>query len=442
MFSLVRPRGADPAETTPEPFDELLDSMGLTPALPERLAQDADGRPFEPAQLEQTEDLMANLALLLRREPVGGAEAQLREQERRVRDQIADGLNSALARRSAAPRTLLAGLLAATRTRKERVDAEARELDERCERIQERLHRWQERAGQRGDNLAADLWRWVVGGAERMSLPEVVALWNEREYVAWQRAAYTAARGCFAATVESLARLLDQLNSRVEEARQFALALADERAQLKQQPGAYAPWSFRVDEAVVAAALTGRADVELALATLLRHVAETDAINLGEQVRAVADAAAERLLSGLSICDLVEIEANSAADQEADGLVVIGQALLDDVARPSWQLVRRARPRTETVQVTPDGAPIFSLDGLGSAAYGDGLDRMGFVQLQLAVSLDELAILAEIEEPFAATLAQRNLYLLDELAAAAAPAPLVNAKRATTRSPLSAADES
>jgi hypothetical protein len=428
MLSLVRPRGA-PDETTPEPLDELLDGMGLTLALPARFAQDADGRPFEPAQIEQTEDLMAHIALLLRREPVGGMEAQLREHERRTRDAIAGGLNSALARRTAAPRTLLTGLLGAARARKERVDSALSELDERYEQIQSRLHRWQERAGQRDGNLAAD----------RMSLPEVVALWNEREYVALQRAAHAAAQGCFADAVEGIARLLGQLDSRVEEARELALALAERRAARERQPAAFAPWSFRVDEAVVAAALAGRADTELALATLLRRMADAEDATLADQVRAVADAAAERLLAGLSVSDLVALEADGAADGEQDGLVVIGQALLDDVARPSWQLARRARPRIETVQVTPDGAQIFSLDGLGSAAYGDGLDRMGFVQLQLAVALDELAVMAEGEEQFAATLAQRNLYLLDELAAAAAPAALVGAQRATPRPALSSA---
>ncbi len=68
--------------------------------------------------------------------------------------------------------------------------------------------------------------------------------------------------------------------------------------------------------------------------------------------------------------------------------------------------------------MTPDGAPIYSMDGLSSAAYGDTPDRLGFVQVQLGVAKDDLLLLRESEEAFQAALRQRNLYVLDDLALA------------------------
>lgn len=434
MLQLVRPIAAAPAEPAHEPFDELLDRLGLSAALPDRLALDAEGRPFEPAQIDQAGDLLAHFTLLLRREPFGGAEQQIRDNERAARDAIVAGLNEALARRSDAPRTLLAGLIAAVRARKEAVDDEQRELEQRLAALQARLHAWQDRAGKAGDTLGAGLWRWLVGGADRMSLPEAVAHWNEREHLAVRRAAVSAAQACFAEAGGSLVRLLDQLDARIDEVRRLALGFAEERAQRGQRDAVYTPWSLRLDEELVAAALAGRADAERALAELLRRLAGEGELDLAAEMRAVALAAADRLLAGLSIADLVALETEVAAEPGQDGLVVVGQTLLETVSRPTWQLTRRARPRIETVQITPDGAPIFSLEGLGSAAYGDGLDRMGFVQVQLAVALAELALVAESEELFAATLAQRNLYLVDELALAAAPAALVGPGRALARS--------
>jgi hypothetical protein len=424
MLSLVRPRDASSDVPTAH-LDETLDAMGLEQQLSQRLAQDADGRPFEPAQIEQSEDLLAHLALLLRREPLGGAEAQIRDNERRVRGTLTEGLNAALARRTDTPRTLLTGLLGAARARKEQVDAQLREVEDRFATLQTRLHRWQERAGQRSDSLGTDIWRWLVGSADRLSLPEAVALWNEREYLAIQRGALAAAQACFAAALDALGSLLGRLDTRIDEARRLMLALAQEREQLRLAPTCYAPWTLQLNEALLANTLLGRADAELALATLLRALSGNEAPDLDAQVRLVAHEAANRLLVGLSLAELVALEAEGAAEAEHDGLVVVGQALLEAVAQPTWQLTRRARARRETVQVTPDGAPVYSLEGLGSAAYGDTLDRMGFVQVQLGVCLADLAVIAESEELFCTAQAQRNLYVLDELAVAAAPAALV-----------------
>jgi hypothetical protein len=99
-------------------------------------------------------------------------------------------------------------------------------------------------------------------------------------------------------------------------------------------------------------------------------------------------------------------------------LILIGRALLDSVQRPTWQLARSARPRVETLQITPDGTPVYSLDGIGSASYGDGYDRLGFVQVQLGVAKDDLTLLRDGDEALQAALQQRNLFVIEELAQA------------------------
>lgn len=156
------------------------------------------------------------------------------------------------------------------------------------------------------------------------------------------------------------------------------------------------------------------------VAELLRRLGSSGGpAALAEQVLALARTEAERGLQGRSVVDLVALEAGAVdGADDADPLLLVGQALLDALERSTWQLSRRARPRRETIQVTPDGAPAYSLEGLGSAAYGGGLDRLGFVQVQLGVAIDDLLLLHDGTEAFQAALRQRNLYVLDDLARA------------------------
>ena len=73
MTSLMRAQPA--AEPTVSPAREMLEALDLTPALPDLLAKDKTGRPFEPVQLVVTEDirrLPEQYAMVMRPEPVGG----------------------------------------------------------------------------------------------------------------------------------------------------------------------------------------------------------------------------------------------------------------------------------------------------------------------------------------------------------------------------------
>jgi hypothetical protein len=407
-------------DTAPEtsPVGELLNAIGLTARLPERLTQDAAGRSFEPVQLSPSPEVVQQVTLLLRRESIGGAEPLIRDTGRQLREQALGQLNRALAGTSASTRSFLHDLLVETRVRMQLLTTPAQQIEQTYARTQERLQHWQDQAGQRSGSLGADLWRWLVGGHERLSLPEVIALWNQRESQAVQRAATAEALAIVGWFLDTIQNLLTNLDELLAQARRLHAAAEADVQRLRRPAPSYAPWTAQLDTRVIAEALLGPLMFDGLLAELLRRMTEAGgATALAGQIQELAHREAERHLTALSITDLIELEARAAGiDPDGDPLVLVGQALLDALGRPIWQVTRNARPRIETLQVTPDGAPIYSMDGLGSAAYGAGAERLGFVAVQLGVAKDELALVRDGDEAFQHTLAQRNLYVLDDLA--------------------------
>lgn len=411
------------ARAAPQPASEtslareIVDGIALTDTLPEALTQDATGRRFEPVQLNPQADLLRQLALLLRRDPIGGGEQLIHENGRRLRELGLVQLNRTLAGTTEGLRPLIDETLAETRVRKGRLEDHKDRLVQTYARLQERLHRWQDHADQRSGSLGADVWRWLVGGDERLALPQVVALWNERERQALQRAAYAEALDIASWLLDTLGDLGNRLDALLAQAHGLHSALAARHAQLRNT-AAFAPWTLRLDSHAIAEALAAQANLGSLVAEVLRRQTEGAGatVELADQIEQTARLEARRLLEGLTIVDLIELETGvvSAADG-VDPVILVGQELLDRLARPIWQLVRGARPRVETVQVTPQGAPVYSLDGLASASYGAALDRLGFVQVQLGLAKDELASLGD-EATFQDALRQRNLFVLDELA--------------------------
>ncbi|HWQ13970.1 MAG TPA: hypothetical protein VNL77_14315 [Roseiflexaceae bacterium] len=405
-------------EMTAPTAAEVLDGMGLTTTLPERLIQDATGRAYEPLQIDQAGDLLSQLTLLLRREPVGGGEPLLRENARQVGELMAPQLNHALAGLTGAVRAFLHDLLREARARRDQIEASFALEDERYRTVHDRLRRWQERAGQRSGSLGGDLLRWLLGGPEALSLPEAAALWNEREYLALRRGALMAALDCFTTALDLLGGLLQNLDATIARGRQAAAALQRELHDLRQPPAVYAPWTLRIDAPLAAARLAAASDDEALVTALLRRLAAGEtAVDLEAHLRALAAGEARRLLGASAISDLIALEAADAGPDADDPLVLIGQGLLEALQHPTWQLVRAARPLVETIQVTPDGAPVYALEGLTTAAYGGDAARLGFVQVQLGIAMDELLFLRDGDDAFQAMLRQRNLYVLDELAA-------------------------
>ncbi len=411
-------------EVTATPVPDLLDRMGLTADLPERLCQDAQGRTFEPVQLNLGDDLVTQVSLLLRREPVGGAEPQIAENQHRLQTQALQQAHRFLAGGTGSPRSVVQEILHETRTRKATLEAQQQRVEQDYLTVQERLHPWQERMGTRSGSLTADLWRWLVGGAGQLSLPEAGTLWNEREYLALRRATVTAALTVYDRVLADLEDLAQHLDDLLTQARRLQHTLRQQMADLSDSSAVFAPWTVRIAPPVVSAALLEGVDLDGLVQDLLQRL-NTDPgdTTLTSHVQSLARQAAARQMEALSMPDMIDLEARASGDAlEDDPVLLVGHALLAALQQPTWHLVRGARPRSDILQVTPDGTPAYSMDGLHSAAYGGDLDRLGFVQVQLGVALDDLALLRDTDEAFQAALQQRNLYVLDALAQQAAVA--------------------
>src|SRR5262245_44457620 len=107
-------------DSAPEgaPAADLLNAIGLTAQLPERLMRDATGRSFEPVQLNPNQEVLPQLTLVMRREPVAGAEVQIRENAHQVQELAFGQLNRALAGAAFSTRSFLQDLLSEARARK------------------------------------------------------------------------------------------------------------------------------------------------------------------------------------------------------------------------------------------------------------------------------------------------------------------------------------
>lgn len=415
---IVRAAPGEREETSPA--ETLLDATGLTPALETWLLQEPGGRSFTPTQLDPSKAVVQQATLLLRPEPVGGAEPLLANNAHRFRAQAVEQINRALARASGTARPLLQDLEQIAQKRATAIAARVQQLDRQYAQTHERLRRWQNFTSRGADGQSGAVLRWLLGGDERLSLPEAVVLWNDREYQARDRAAAHTAHELHQWLHDMIVDLSTQLTDRLAEVRQAQTAALQALAQLHEPAAVFAPWTLQVSAQVVSAALVERADVDaLAVALLQASAAERPEPDLLAQVRVLAAAEAERLLAPLSLVDLIEIEAGAAGSVGGDDpLLLVGQALLEQVGQPSWALARHARPRTETLQVTPDGAPVYHLEGLSSASYGGSHDRLGFVQVQLQVASADLALMHHSDAAFQAALEQRNLYVIDDLACA------------------------
>ncbi len=420
-------------EETRDPADDVLDRMGLTAALPDQLIQDEHGQRFEPVQLQARGNLGGHLDLLSRAEPVGGAEPLIQINQQRATTHALEVLHHDVAGATLVQqpdgttmrkRRYLQHIQTKLLRRKERFEARSTRIDERYAQTQKRLHTWQQHATNGTGGLLARTARILLGGDAHMSVLEAAMVWNQREQQALLRASWAAACTVVINVLEQMTRLSNDLDARLEECLLAQTTLRQQERDLQRGPGCYAPWSMTVQSQVIVDALVSEVDLDTLQQALLQCMTAEDAPPLLEQVRTLAQQETARRLESLSITDVIGREAHaSGLVPEVDPLVLIGQAHLTTVQRPTWQLVRGARPRIETVQVTPDGAPVYHLDGLSSAAYDGPAPRLGFVQVQLGVAVDELAMLRDSDEAFQAALAQRNLYVLEDLAQPVETAP-------------------
>ena len=399
---------------------EFCASGGLSERLAEALLTTGANRPFAPASLQQEADqasLGEQWALLMRVEPVGGGEPLVRANADRVEEAALQQLHRRLAETSASSQPFLLALQSHLRQMHEAVAPRVRDVAQRYDEVQAALHAWQD-STRRQPNLLKSAWSWVLGGDEQLSLPQAIALWNEREQLGAQRLAMNAALALLARISAECAGLLAGMQSLQQQALAQLRATEQQIDALRRPSTAYAPASWQCDAAVIADQLAERAPLSPLAAELLRRLGADGGIErLAGHAQAIAQQSADALLAPLGISELIEIEASATPLDGADPLVLVGQRLLELLAQqPSWRLARGARPQVETVQITPEGEPIYRLDGLSTAAYGGRLDHLGFLQVELNAALDEIQCVREGDAAFRQALAQRNFYVHEALA--------------------------
>jgi len=421
MLSLIHA----PAATGPTltPAQELLAAAGLDERLAELLARDAAEHRFEPVALGLSDDpaaLAEQMALLTRAEPVGGAEPLVRANQRRLGEAFGQRMRQRLLAQSRgmSSQDFLIALQAELRRLRDHAALSKGEADEEYERVQRSLRAWQT-ATREQPGLLRGLAGWLLGTSSQLALPQAAALWNDRERLTLARHATTAAVALLSQLAEELGLLIDNQQAAAAHARAGAAQLRerlDDQARLRE---GYEPWAWRGDADAIAVRLARRVDNDLLAERLAETLSSAAGLaGLEAAAQALAVATTDRLLSGMEIAQLIEAEADEEELAGSDPLVLVGQHLLTLVdQQPSWRLTRGAHPRVETVQITTDGTPLFRLDGLQTAAFGGGADRLGCMQVELEVSIDELALLHDGDGSFAAALALRNFYVLDELAA-------------------------
>jgi hypothetical protein len=249
-------------------------------------------------------------------------------------------------------------------------------------------------------------------------LPQAVGLWNTREQTALTRTAHHAAVRAVGLVLEDVTRLLETLERTRIRVAHIHQAAVQQVPKVQAAAEALAvPWTWRVASATVAEVLA-RPDVpDHLLAAVLQAASADEATTLPEHLHTLARQEARQRVQDMDILRLIELEASSNPLEGIDPVVAVGQALIERMAQSSpWQLVPQARPRLETLQVTPGGAPVYSLEGLHTAAYGERQDRLAFVQVQMDVALRELRVMEEQEEACHALQQRRNGYVLEELA--------------------------
>lgn len=417
-YELTAPAGASSAR-------DFLQATEFDDALPERLIQNPDGRAFEPVQLGSAADehtLAGQLAYLLRPEPIGGAEPLIQTGQQRLHAQARARFYQRLAmiNNLADIRTFLSDLEARLRALQERIETRLAERQQSYQVLQDRLRAWQERTRRRSAaGVVSTLVGWVFGGEGMLSLPQAVALWNERERLHLTRAALMAALNTLSRFVEEVSSVSGRLMSLAVQARQGHERALRQLADLEAAPLPYAPVTFCIQAHTVAAHLIAQAQVDRLVAEALTQLAQQPegTHDLEPVVQAVARQEAQRLAAMHDIVRLLEYEARTADPEIDDPLLVAGQGLLRTlVERPTWQLAPQAQPRMEVLQLTPDGQPLFELEGLSSASPGESGDYLGFVQVQMDVALSDLRLMHEGEEAFCAALREQNFFADAELA--------------------------
>lgn len=405
----------------------FFESTDLTANLPILLLTKPNGQLIQEIQIgvpsgTNTSNMVQQIDLLQRADPVGGWEGMLNENKEAIFDRTLRALEKRVAEpgRDESFKLLLTEIVDAAEKLKREFEQERQKIEARYERVQTPLRRWQEEYGREPDllNRALALVQVMLGG--HLSLSEVVPLWNKRETLAKARDAYRAAIELMARIIATVEEYTRNLETVVLTARQRLQELQSETRSLVNELEKTRWWTIQTDYARIAEALTQGEDVVL-LAEILSALREQGSEKLLEVVATLAHREVDRELAPLDLVQLMERE--SAQIKLADGLadvdplILVGENLLDQVRHqyPTWQLVPQARPRVFVLQITPNGENIFDHPGLETARYGDRLDRLGFLQAQFETALDEIQVVHDGADAFKQARLKREYFILEQV---------------------------
>ncbi len=408
----------------------FLQAQGITRELPKTLLTKPNGQPFAEIALgltnqsPQQPNWLQQVEYLMRQEPIGGWEALVLENKEIISEQAILQLSKRIAEPTGeiSVRQFLADVGDAASKLKREFDEQHKQATERFSQAQARLGKWQQEYGREKNVLAqlVTLGSALLGGS--ISVHDAGQTFNRRETFAKWRDAFSAASEITAQLIETTDSYARNLDALVQAARHAAETVAIQRAQFANELAKARPYSYTVDYAQLAELVCEGASDASILAELLSVLRAQGSEQLLEQSAALARRDAGRLLGARDLTQWIEMEAQAITgmESEIDPVVLVAEKLVNHVTaeQPTWQLTRQARPRVQVLQITPNGEMLFNHPDLTSARYGERTDRLGFLQAQMQVSLDELRLIHEGAESFQQARARREYFVLEQVAAA------------------------
>ena len=399
----------------------FVKALGLDGGLSDKLLVRQDGQPYQPIQLTAIQlgapgqpGVIEQYQLLGRRTAVGGCERLVESNRKRFAKQQMSKLEEFLSSHDVAVGQVLAQLTREVEQIKVAHETLLAKLKAEFEDCDSRLGEWQ--ATQSSEPNVVDTVFKFLGFAamSRMTQTDAVKLWNQREELHKQ----VVAAGASLSLVQGLAGAVNKMQRHLTEVVELASgALAETQREAKRLPTTFEAGAFSLDSAVLAEALSDEVNPSL-LARLLAAVRAGGAEALMAESESIAQSEAVASLESLDVFGFIELEGRQMSLAESEGLdpvITVAEELLDQVQRqfPTWQLVEGSRPRVETLQILP--ANVQGFEGLTRAYYPDELDRLGFVQVQLEVALDDLRMVRARKEDFEQARQSREYFVLEEM---------------------------
>lgn len=412
----------------------VLESCGCTRALAQTLLLRPDGRPFAPVQLMQphknaTPATWAQLMqFLMSPRPIGGYEDTVNANKAVAIERAMNALSDRLAGIGAGTSISYVQLLTEARDaaleEKAAVESDGRALRERFAKADERIRKYQDESVRRaGRSLSlSNLLKAIAG--DTVSLPEAIKAFNDREFLAAQTAAHSAAGdvlGQIVALCEQLLGGLEATHLAALAGVQAARTTANDVARLYAGQG-------RIADYVVA----HRPIIELICAPdsdaafmpdLIAEARVNGGANIAAKARELAERDVKARLDGLDILGLIRLEAmRSVAGGEpispSDAPLTIANHLVEVVrrTRPGIKLAPNAKPLSFVLQIASSERPPFNHPGLTAARYRKPTDELAFMRIDTDLALHDLLVMQDGEVELLDALAHREFFVLEELA--------------------------